>query len=352
MSRLKSTSLPKPQGKVCGVWGGSVNDGVVALAWSPDGSAIAVAGATSSIVVFRAEDGGQVCSAPEHRWGNLTVAWHPQSRGDLLATAGQDGIVRLVNGRTGFPCHELTAGENWVGCLAWRPDGTMLATGAGRTLRFWDAEGRPLLDCERHPSTITDLKWRPGSELLASAAYGGVCFWAGDAPRAKQAFEFQGSMLVLAWSPSGKYLVSGNQDSTVVFWDYDSLEEPAEMTGFPAKLQSLSWDSSSRFLITASGCIACLWDFQGKKGPRGSRPLVLDYHQKPIKSVAFQRQGALFATAGEDGALVIWRRDRKDAVVTGAFDFAGPVSAIAWSPNDRSIVCGCENGAVALLAVD
>lgn len=350
MFGLTSTTAPKQTGMTRGVWGDAVEDGVVALAWSSDGGSVAAMGATRDTVVFRAEDGVKVASIPEHRRGNLALAWHPKT--DLLATSGQDGTARLVSGSSGALRQELSACEDWVGCLAWSPDGEVLATGAGRTLRFWNSEGRQLVDCDKHTSTIADLKWRPGTRLLASAAYGGVCFWTGDKPRAKHAYEFQGSMLALAWSPTGKFLASGNQDSTAIFWEYDSPDEPAAMTGFPAKIQHLSWDHSGRFLITTSGSMACVWDFHGPRGPRGSRPIVLKLHDKPITGAAFQHRGGFFATASEDGGLAIWKLGRKEAVVTGAFEFRQPVAAIAWSPDDRSIACGCDNGVVAVLGID
>ena len=124
------------------------------------------------------------------------------------------------------------------------------------------------------------------------------------------------------------------------------------MTGFPSKIQHLSWDNTGRFLITASGSMACIWDFHGPRGPRGSDPIILKLHNKPLAAVAFQHRGDLFATASEDGDVAIWRLGRKQATVTGAFEFRSPLAAIAWSPDDRSIACGCTNGVVALLAVD
>jgi len=351
MFGLKANSSPKQAGKVHPVWGKTIDDGVIALAWSPDGSLISVSGATGEIVVFGADDGREAYRLPGHKGGNLALAW--RSQGDLLATSGQDGIARLIDSSTGNLHRELTAGENWVGCLAWSLDGAMLATGAGRTLRFWNSEGKQLIDCDKHPSTITDLKWRPSKDLLlASVAYGGVCFWTGDKPSAKHAYEFQGSMLTQAWSPSGKFLAVGNQDSTAIFWEYGSTAGPSAMSGFPAKVHRLSWDSSSRYLITAAGRDACVWDFSGPRGPRGTQPIELPFHDRSITGAAFQHQGGLIATAGEDGRLALWKIGRKEAFVTGVFEFKYPVTAMAWAPDNRTVVCGCESGVVAVLAIE
>jgi len=75
-------------------------NGVIAsLAWSPDGSRIAVAGAAPEVNVYDADRGTRVAACKGHSAGIYTVAFSPD--GATLATGGFDGTVRLYDAATG-----------------------------------------------------------------------------------------------------------------------------------------------------------------------------------------------------------------------------------------------------------
>jgi mono/diheme cytochrome c family protein len=72
---------------------------IAALAWSPDGRRIAVAGAAAAVNVYDAETGALVAQCQGHKAGIYTVAFSPDST--VAATAGFDGMVRLYDAGTG-----------------------------------------------------------------------------------------------------------------------------------------------------------------------------------------------------------------------------------------------------------
>jgi WD40 repeat protein len=75
------------------------NGAIAALAWSPDGRRIAVAGAAPEVNVYDAETGARVSTCKGHAAGIYTVAFSPDSA--TLATGGFDGMVRLYDPATG-----------------------------------------------------------------------------------------------------------------------------------------------------------------------------------------------------------------------------------------------------------
>jgi WD40 repeat protein len=75
------------------------NGMIAALAWSPDGSRIAVAGAAPEVNVYNADTGARVAACTGHSAGIYSVAFSPD--GATLATAGFDGTVRLYDPATG-----------------------------------------------------------------------------------------------------------------------------------------------------------------------------------------------------------------------------------------------------------
>jgi WD40 repeat protein len=75
------------------------NGPIAALAWSPNGSRIAVGGAAPEVNVYDADSGKRVSQCKGHTAGIYTVAFSPDSA--VLATAGFDGTVRLYDASTG-----------------------------------------------------------------------------------------------------------------------------------------------------------------------------------------------------------------------------------------------------------
>ena len=75
------------------------NGAIAALAWSPDGRRIAVAGAAPEIHIYDAETGASVAACKGHTAGIYTVAFSPDST--VLASGGFDGTVRLYDAATG-----------------------------------------------------------------------------------------------------------------------------------------------------------------------------------------------------------------------------------------------------------
>jgi WD40 repeat protein/mono/diheme cytochrome c family protein len=68
---------------------------IAALDWSPDGSRIAVAGASPSVNIYDAETGERTASCKGHSAGIYGIAFSPD--GSRLATGGFDGKVRIYN---------------------------------------------------------------------------------------------------------------------------------------------------------------------------------------------------------------------------------------------------------------
>jgi hypothetical protein len=75
------------------------NGAIAALAWSPDGRRIAVAGAAPEINIYDAETGARVAACKGHTAGIYTVAFSPDST--TLAAGGFDGMIRLYDAAIG-----------------------------------------------------------------------------------------------------------------------------------------------------------------------------------------------------------------------------------------------------------
>jgi WD40 repeat protein len=329
----------KPPLKLTPAWQTSLDDHVISLAWSPDGKRLACAAVGGPIKVCDGQSGEVRHDLSGHGFGTTCVAW--SGDGAHLASAGQDGKVKLWDLDQNRERLALPGGAAWVDRLTWCPVVNVLASAAGKKLRLWDPAGKMLREYPDHPSTIADIAWQPRAEILASAAYGQLALWRTNANEPYRCFEWKGSMLALSWSPNGQYLATGDQDSTVHFWIVKTGED-LMMSGYPAKVKELSWDSSSRYLATGGGTMPCIWDCSGS-GPAGTRPQQFEAHTQRITALAFQNRTTLLASGGADNLIALWGVGRtKEPLVQEYLPAA--ITQLAWSPDDRYLAAGTENG--------
>jgi WD40 repeat protein len=359
--KLNTMSLFKPKGRAVppsttvGLerrWRHTLDGHIIAVRWSPMGIMLAAAIADGPITLLAA-DGTRLHELSGHAMGATALDWHPDGR--LLASAGQDGYVRLWDAITGAQVGAFRHASSWVERVAYHPGGNYLAAAASRSLRIWDANGTLVREHTNHASTIADLGWKPASDQIAAVAYGGTVLWSPTSEQPLRHYAWKGSSLVLAWSPDGRMFATGDQDSTVHFWYADSGKD-LQMWGYETKIRELSWDPTSRYLATGGGRDAVVWDTQaGKMGPEGSKPVMLGLHEAFLTALAYQHQlpsdrVPLLASAGQDGLVALWRPTKTNKPLA-RHGFNTPISQLAWSPDDRSLAVGGDDGTLALMQV-
>ncbi|MCU0247346.1 MAG: hypothetical protein MUC42_12280 [Bryobacter sp.] len=332
-------------------WQTETGEHVISLEWSPGGTTVAAATVSGPVLLLDGDTGKPKKTLSGHGFGTTQVAWRPgDDQGGVLASAGQDGRVRLWHGCLGAEMLTLDAGAPWVERIAWSPGGDFLAAAAGKKLRLWDfrdpAEPGKLLHAfPDQESTIADIAWKPGENVLATCGYNGLTFWSPFQDTPVRRFDWKGSMLKLAWSPDGKYIATGNQDSTIQFWIIATGKE-LQMWGYRSKIRELAWDCRSRFLASGGSATGVVWDCSGK-GPAGTKPVLLDYHETLLTQLAFQTEGSLLASGCQEGLIAIWRPGKEKQPLATAH-LGSPVTQLAWSPSNKRLAAGSDEGLVAV----
>lgn len=348
--------------KLTKLWEAAIDGHVIALAWQPSpataqatepgAGGIAAASIDGPIALLDARTGLAQHTLLGHGFGTACAAWSADGR--HLASAGQDGKVRLWDPATGQQVKEMPGGAAWVERVAWCPTANIVASAAGKKLRLWNLAGEMVCEYADHPSTIADIQWKPHEPILASTGYGKLYLWnipatvgAKESGAPLREFDWQGSMLALAWSPNGQYIAAGAQDASVHFWLMANGED-LQMSGYPTKVRELSWDANSRYLATGGGAVPCVWDCSGK-GPAGTHPLQFEAHQDNVSCLAFQHRGPFLASGGEDGLVALWQPGKQQGALALA-KHADAIAQLAWSADDQQLVVGTAGGGVFLYA--
>ena len=350
---LRKSASPARKATLNSRWQRPLDDHIIALAPSPPAGQWLAAATVSGPIYLIDSDGGEIRrSFPGHGFGTMALAWHPN--GTILASAGQDGKVRLWDVISGEQTGEMAGGTAWVEHVAWLPAANnrrapLLAAAAGRTLRIWDESGDLVQEYPKHSSTIAHIQWHAPRNELALASYGVLTVRNPDRPDQVRELPWKGSSLVIAWSPDGNYIATGDQDSTVHFW-ITATGHDLQMWGYPTKVRELAWDHTSRYLATGGGNTVIVWDCGGK-GPEGTTPRSLKGHEDGLSVLTYQHKGPLLASGGQDGLVMLWAPPDQEKEL-GYLARPSPISQLLWLPDDRHLAVGLANGMVELFAVN
>lgn len=196
-----------------------------------------------------------------------------------------------------------------VGAVAFSPDGSLLAIGAGHDIKLWDEADHAFISAlVGHTNQVTGIAFDSGGAVLASVAEDqAIRLWnVADPGHPALLAILHGEYSSVAFSPDGRVLVAGDYDGTVRWWGMTSPRAPA-----------------ARPPLT---------------GPTGS-----------VLAVAVSPNGELIAGASVDGTIRLWpsRGGPSVATLTGAGDTAIG-DQIAFAPDSRLVAGVAQAGRVGL----
>jgi WD40 repeat protein len=267
--------------------------------------------------------------------------------GERIVTGGDDG--RLISTDIDGEHAEIAvdAKKRWIDQVALGPDG-VVAWSAGKTANVRTKKGE--LRSFDAPSTVAGLCFAPKGFRLAIAHYNGATFWFPNAAGAKpQTFEWKGSHLAVTVSPDGKFLVTAMQESTLHGWRVADGKN-MRMSGYSARVRSLSWTSDGEYLATSGSEQLILWPFDGKDGPMGKQPKMLATSTARVTVVACHPRQPVAAVGFNDGSVVLVRLDDGALIQVREAD-QRQASALGWNSTGQVLAYGTEDGAAGVLSL-
>jgi WD40 repeat protein len=282
-----------------------------------------------------------------------SVAFSPD--GTLLASQADDGAVRLWNVPVGTlrSCLQPGGPSSRGGAgVAFAPDGTLYAIGAGTVQRWRVADGTLLRVRDGTTAGVSSVAVAPDGRLLAVGAGWSerreplIQLWDaadGRCLRTLQAQHF-GAVVGLAFSPDGTLLAAG--DERVRLWRVADAALVQNLPVLPeaALVCGLAFSPDGTMLATGSGDNAVrLWRIADGVLRYA---LVGSAAAGYVRSVAFSPDGRLLAAGmSERPAVQVWRIPEGTLIRTPDGP-PGGVDGIAFSPDGALLAWGAADGAV------
>jgi WD40 repeat protein len=233
----------------------STHGPVLAIDVSRDGMAAATTGDSARVWDLATGERVFAVASPE---GADDVAW--SADGSLLAIAKGSGGVEIVD-RTGTHVVSLIHPDSRVAAVRFSPDGRFLATArlplgppnpAYRGVTIWDWRQRTAL--RTIPGAAQAVAFSPDGVWLATApAFGPVQIWDVESgTELTSLVGHTGAVNDVAFSPDGSLVATGSTDGTVRLWDPREGVQVLSLRGHDSVVWDVAFSPDGSRLASAS----------------------------------------------------------------------------------------------------
>ncbi|MFN4259041.1 MAG: hypothetical protein ACK4RK_07060 [Gemmataceae bacterium] len=310
----------------------------------------------------------------ENKAGVTTLAFAPN--GQLLATGGWDGVIRVWNVTTGELQGTLHGHKGDVYSVAFSPDGKTLASGGkDRRIRFWDVRKEQEIPSpsflNEHTGSVMSLAFAQDGRMLVSGSDDRTIRVWQVASGSYVPLEIQmHQVLSVAASADGTVLASGGRDGAARLWDAITGRQRHYIGSFSSFVSMVSFTPDGKYLIVAGGgtapshsfCQYHMHETEPNAIPMdkvsGNVLLVetatgtvvthLPVPQQSIHSLTPAPQGYLLALTGDSVSTISlwsWLSGQEIRQLKGQ---KGNVLSLAFSPDGKTLASGSEDGTVFL----
>jgi WD40 repeat protein len=314
---------------------------------------------------FTDVESGQLGPEVAFSWGDFTpdgTMVAAVEDGWYYNTVGEVHLIDVYSGESVevFNHHE----EAIVDALAFSPDGRLLATALGETIKIWDvARGTELVTLPNATGSVRLLFFSPDGRILVTGAPGNVIdLWivpidasailpSIDVVSANSVWvinemDFFEPTTDAVFSPDGSFVAVSTESGKINYWE---LAKDGAIVGSPLHtnwIYQLAYSPKGDGLVSVSkdGTVR-LWD-----RPTSQRGLA-DRKQGEVSGLTFFADGGVVATGGQDGTVSIWGLPTMNPLLT-INAHSNWVWDVARSPNDAFLASASADRSIKIWKIE
>ena len=323
------------------------------IAFGDDGRLLATAGEDNVVRLVRTPDGGDVISPINHNDIVSTIALSADDR--WLATGSADGRARLVDLANEETYTFTNRGE--VLSVAFSPDSRLLATASrDGSASLIDTRTRSQVRGIEHDDQVWRLAFSPDNRWLATGTKNGVVrlIDTGTGQDVVDPIEHAGPVLSVAFSADGRWLATASGDGVARLIGTGTGHDVVEPIEHGGPVLSVAFSPDNRRLATGStdGVVRLMdleagADLKTGAGTGEIAEIVPINLYSPVRSLNFSADDRLLATANHDGTA--WLIDLETTRSVARVKHADSVAKVALSSNGRWLATASDDGKARLI---
>ncbi|MEZ5326846.1 MAG: protein kinase [Verrucomicrobiales bacterium] len=299
--------------------------------FSKDGRYLASAGDDRGIRIWNLQNGASRQIVSGHVRDIVGLDFNPS--GTVLASVSQYGIVRFWDPASGDRLREASIRHPECTGLRFLSESRIATAGEDGSVRVWSLDnGEALHEFTGHEGVVSTIDVSSGLKNLASGSGDRtVVLW--DLESGRQAAPFIGhtnAVSAVRFHPRGTMLASADESGIIRFWDLKTGLLTNSMNACPGKITAIDFSPDGTKLAAAESDGSIYLFRMGT----GKLEAVLDGHRGKVNDVAFSQDGTLLATAGSDRTVALWEAQGSDRATVRAHDTT--ILAMEWT--SRGIV--------------
>ena len=241
--------------------------------------------------------------------------------GTRIATAGDDGEIRLWDVESGLIQSILRGHVGSVYSLIWLDETRLLSAGSDGILQLWTSTRGNELPVRQYAGQVSVLRWLDGETILSASHDGSGHLWRAADGAILMELHHNGPIFQAWTSDDGSQALTPSADGTVGVWDLAGRKDITYLGDGKGRYIFSRWERS--LLIAGYECAksVCgenrfeihLW--RAEKVLPGATPtpdLILIGHSDVIQTARWNptdvigKAGSRMATASFDGTIRIW----------------------------------------------
>ena len=194
-----------------------------------------------------------------HLSGVYALKHHPTL--DILFTAGRDSVCRVWDVRTSKEIMVLGGHSNTIGSILCSSTDPQVITGSHDSqIRLWDlVAGKPMTVLTHHKKAVRGLCASNRSRSFVSAAADNIKKWQQKDGKFMRNLSGHGAIVNTVATQDDGVLVSGGDDGSLRFWDYDTgyCFQKCDTIVQPGSLDAEAGIYDAQFDLSGSRLITC-----------------------------------------------------------------------------------------------
>jgi WD40 repeat protein/transcriptional regulator with XRE-family HTH domain len=305
--------------------------GVISIAYSPDGTQLAVSDARGEIHLWQLHNQQKLLTLSGHKSWVFSFVFSPS--GKTLASASDDYVVKLWDLATGQCLQTVKGPANILNVVTFSSDEQFLVwDNEEPAIQLWNVEhpeqkiaalqGYTLLS--RSTAVCPD-----GQTLAVSTQDQTIKLWNIQTGQCTQTLSGETTLVrLLRFSSDGQYLASTSLDYGIRLWNIKTGYCLHILKGHVHGVSELVFSPDDRYLASSSfDQTVKIWDVTS-----GECLKTLHGHHKNLMACAFSPDGKYLASGGGDHAVKLWDLQTGQCLKT-LQGYANGVTAIALSSN-------------------